>query len=448
MKICVIGSGYVGLVTSACFSDFGNEVIGVDLDWEKVSQLNKGKAPFYEPGLDEFIKSNLKDGRLSFTTDLKKVANTSDLIFICVGTPPQRDGSIDLSYVEQAALDLGQTIDDYKIIVTKSTVPVGTSKKIAAIIAEALKKRKKKIKFDVVSNPEFLREGSAVLDATHPNRIIVGTESEKVRQVMRELYRPLYLLGTPMVFTNCQTAELAKYAANAFLATKISFINEIANICEIVGAEVKDIAKAMSYDRRIGGKFLHSGIGYGGSCFPKDTRGLVYQSGQAGYEMKIVAAAIKVNEEQAKHFCRKIALYLGRLKNKTVGVLGLSFKPNTDDMREAPALKVIDYLQQEKAWIRVFDPVAMPVARKIISGVAFCQDAYQAAKGGDALLIITEWNEFRNLDLTRIKKLMKKPIIIDGRNIYNPREMKKLGFIYAGVGIQSINNKAQSTNNE
>lgn len=434
MKICVIGSGYVGLVTSACFADFGNTVVGVDIDQKKVKNLNKGKAPFYEPGLDELIKNNIKDGRLSFTTDLKKIINDCDVIFICVGTPTHRDGSIDLEYVDQAARDIGNSIDSYKIVITKSTVPVGTSKRITKIIAVALKKRRKKIKIDVVSNPEFLREGAAVFDATHPNRIIVGTESTGVRQVMSELYRPLYLLGTPMVFTNCQTAELAKYAANAFLATKISFINEIANICEIVGAEVKDIAKAMSYDNRIGGKFLHSGIGYGGSCFPKDTRGLVYQSGLAGYDMKIVAAAIKVNEEQVKRFCQKITVQLGLLKNKTIGVLGLSFKPNTDDIREAPALAVIDFLKREKALVKVFDPVAMAGARKRIKDVTFCRDAYQTSKGCDALLIITEWNEFRNLDLSRINKLMKKPVIIDGRNIYNPGEMKKLGFIYTGVG--------------
>ncbi|MDD5491229.1 MAG: UDP-glucose/GDP-mannose dehydrogenase family protein [bacterium] len=434
MRICVIGSGYVGLVTSACFADFGNTVVGVDIDPGKIKLLNKGKAPFYEPGLDDLIKNNIKDGRLVFTTDLKKVINDCDIIFICVGTPTHRDGSIDLSYVEQAARDIGDSINCYKIIVTKSTVPVGTSKMIFRIIGEVLTKRKKKIKFEVVSNPEFLREGAAVFDATHPNRIIVGTESTEVRQIMSELYRPLYLLGTPMVFTNCQTAELAKYAANAFLATKISFINEIANVCEIVGAEVKDIAKAMSYDNRIGGKFLHSGIGYGGSCFPKDTRGLVYQSGLAGYDMKIVAAAIKVNEEQVKRFCCKITCQLGKISHKTIGILGLSFKPNTDDIREAPALAVIDFLQREKALVKVFDPIAMPGARKSLKGVTFCRDAYQTAKGCDALLIITEWNEFRNLDLSRIKKLLKKPVIIDGRNIYNPGEMKKLGFNYTGVG--------------
>ena len=434
MKICVVGSGYVGLVTSACFADFGNSVVGVDIDREKVKQLNKGKVPFHEPGLDELIKNNIKDGRLTFTTDLKKVVNDSDLVFICVGTPTHRDGSIDLSYVEQAARAIGETIDSYKIVVTKSTVPVGTSKKITGIISAALKKRQKKVKFDVVSNPEFLREGSAVFDATHPNRIIVGTENTAVRRVLSEIYRPLYLLGTPMVFTNCQTAELAKYAANAFLATKISFINEIANMCEIVGAEVKDIAKAMSYDNRIGGKFLHAGIGYGGSCFPKDTRGLVYQSGAAGYEMKIVAAAIRVNEEQVKRFCQKITGQLGSLKHKTVGILGLSFKPNTDDIREAPAFAVIDFLQREKVLVKVFDPVAMAGARRSVKDVTFCRDAYQTAKGCDALLIITEWNEFRNLDLARIHKVMKKPVIVDGRNIYNPGEMKKLGFNYIGVG--------------
>ncbi len=434
MKICVIGSGYVGLVTSACFADFGNTVIGVDIDQEKVKQLKKGKVPFYEPGLDELIKNNIKDGRLTFTSDLKKVINNHDMIFICVGTPTHRDGSIDLSYIEQASRDIGESIDGYKIIVTKSTVPVGTSKKITKIINESLKKRKKKVKFDVVSNPEFLREGAAVFDATHPNRIIVGTESATVRQVMSELYRPLYLLGTPMVFTNCQTAELAKYAANAFLATKISFINEIANVCEIVGADVKDIAKAMSYDNRIGGKFLHSGIGYGGSCFPKDTHGLVYQSGLVGYDMKIVSAAIKVNEEQVQRFCRKITAKLGSIEDKTIGILGLSFKPNTDDLREAPALAVIDFLKRKKAVIKVFDPIALTSARKSIKDVTFCLDAYQTAKNCDALLIITEWNEFRNLDLSRINKLMKTPVIIDGRNIYNPEEMKKLGFVYTGVG--------------
>lgn len=434
MKICVIGSGYVGLVTSACFADFGNEVVGVDTDAKKLSLLRKGLPPFYEPGLEALIKNNLKEKRLTFSANLSKSLSDSEVVFICVGTPAHIDGSVDLSYLEQAAKEIGEKITTSKIVVIKSTVPVGTSVQVNEIITAGLSKRHKNISCPVASNPEFLREGSAVFDAMHPNRIIVGTVDESVRKTIAALYRPLYLLGVPIVFTNNQTAELAKYAANAFLATKISFINEIANLSEKVGADVKDIAKALSFDNRIGGKFLHSGIGYGGSCFPKDTRGLVHQARLAGCELKIVPSAIAVNNEQVDKFCRKIKKYMGDLNNKNVGILGLSFKPNTDDLREAPALKVIAYLQREKAKVKAFDPVAMPLAKKVLKKVKFCGDAYEAAKDAQALLIITEWNEFRNLDLQRIKKLLKRPLIIDGRNIYDPAEMKKHGFIYAGVG--------------
>lgn len=434
MRICVIGSGYVGLVTGTCFADFGNQVLSVDKDRKKVAMLKQGKAPFYEPGLEPLIQKNVAEGRLTFLSDLKKAVEYSEIIFICVGTPADYEGAVDVTAVKNAAKEVGRVLSGDKIIVLKSTVPVGTGEAVAGIITRILAQRKKTYRVEVVSNPEFLREGSAVFDATHPNRIIVGTENNEVRKTLSELYRPLYLLGTPIVFTNQRTAELAKYAANSFLAMKISFINEIANLCEAVGADVQDIAKALSYDQRIGGKFLHSGVGYGGSCFPKDTKGLICQAEQAGCSLNIISAVVKVNEAQAQKFCGRIKTVLKNVRGKQVGVLGLSFKPNTDDLREAPALKVINFLKKEGAKIKVFDPVAMPAAKKCLSGITYCRDAYHVAHGCQALVIVTEWNEFRNLDFARIKKVMKQPLVFDGRNIYNPQEMKNLGLTYYGVG--------------
>lgn len=434
MKISVIGSGYVGLVTGTCFADFGNEVTVVDNDRKKINSLRKGKAPFYEPGLDALIHKNFAEKRLSFLANLKAAINSTDIIFVCVGTPSCHDGSVDITAIKKVATEIGRTVGSNKTVALKSTVPVGTSEIVANIIKEELTKRKKSYMVNVVSNPEFLREGSAVFDATHPNRIIVGTDSDFVRKLMADVYRPLYLLGVPIVFTNQRTAELAKYAANAFLAMKISYINEMANLCEAVGADITDIAKALGYDQRIGAKFLHSGVGYGGSCFPKDTRGLVCQAEQAGCKLHIIPAVVKVNDEQVERFCDKVKTAVKHIKGKTIGILGLSFKPNTDDVREAPALKIIQLLKEAKAVIQVYDPVAMAQAKRCVTGVKYCRDAYQTAYGADALLIVTEWNEFRNLDFKKIKKIMKQPVVFDGRNIYNPNEMKNLGFTYYGVG--------------
>ena len=441
MKICIIGTGYVGLVSGTCLSDFGLEVTCVDKDSEKIKGLNAGNLPIYEPNLEDLIEKNVKAGRLSFTTDLRKTVEQSKAIFIAVGTPPNHDGSADLSQIEAVAKEVARYINEYKVIVNKSTVPVGTSAKIKEIInsfspsPHPLPSRaREKHSFDIVSNPEFLREGSAVYDFTHPDKIVIGTNSSKALKIMQEIYRPLYLIDTPFVFTNPETAELIKYACNAFLATKITFINEIANLCDKVGADVHQIAKAMGLDGRISPKFLHPGPGYGGSCFPKDTEALYHFASTCGYEFKLLDGVILANKRQRELMVEKIKHHLGDLKGKTIGILGLAFKQNTDDIRKSPAIDIIQILLKEGAQVKCFDPLATDNAKKILSEITYCENEYDTAQGSDALVIATEWNQFRNLDLLKIKKLLKSPILLDLRNLYDPAKVKSFGFTYEGVG--------------
>ncbi len=433
MKVSVIGAGYVGVVTAACFAEFGNEVVCVDKVKEKVKMLSNGRIPFYEPGLEELVRKNLKEGRLTFTTDIDSAIQEALVIFIAVGTPPRGDGSADLTYVEEVAKKIAENLNDYKVVVTKSTVPVGTGYKIKKIIEEA---KNNSCSFDVASNPEFLREGSAVYDFMHPDRVVIGTESDSARAILRDLYRPLYLRETPFVFTDIQTAELIKYASNSFLAMKISFINEIANLCDIVGADVHVVAKAMGLDGRIGPKFLHPGPGFGGSCFPKDTKALIKIAEERGYEFKLVKATVEVNELQKERSFLKIKSMLnGDVSGKVVALLGLSFKPNTDDIRESPAIYIAKRLIDEGAILRVFDPAAMENARSELGeSPYYAKSAYDAAEGAEALVIVTEWNQFRNLDLKKIKSLMKGNVLVDLRNIYEPQKAKGLGFRYSGMG--------------
>ncbi len=432
MNICVIGTGYVGLVTGTCFAEFGLHVTCVDNDREKIALLSRGISPIFEPGLEEMIKKNLREGRLIFTTEIDKAIENSLVIFIAVGTPSKKDGSVDMTYIDEVAKSIGENLNGYKVIATKSTVPVGTGERIRKVIQQYSKG--KKVSFDIVSNPEFLREGSAIEDFMRPNRVVVGADSEQAIAIMKDLYRPLYLIETPFVITNVETAEMIKYASNAFLATKISFINEIANICERVGADVNVVAKGMGLDQRIGPKFLHAGPGYGGSCFPKDTLAIAKIAEKHGYRFEIVRAVMKVNQRQKELMVAKIKKAVGVLKGKTLGVLGLSFKPNTDDMREAPSITIIQALQREGAKIKAYDPQAMEAAKKIFKNIEYGRDAYEVAKGSDALIIVTEWNQFRNLDLKRLKNIMKTPIFLDLRNIYDPEKMKEMGFKYYGVG--------------
>lgn len=431
MHIGIIGTGYVGLVTGACFAEFGLFVTCVDRDKKKIRSLKKGIIPFYEPGLDELVKRNLEQGRLEFITTIEKAVESSLVLFIAVGTPRRGDGSADLRYVEQVAGEIAETINGYKVIVMKSTVPVGTGEKIKKIVSKNLKEQ---TDFDIVSNPEFLREGSAIEDFMRPDRVIIGAASQQAIAVMRDLYKPLYLIETPFVITNIETAELIKYASNSFLATKISFINEMAGLCEKVGADVHMVAKGMGIDKRIGSKFLHPGPGYGGSCLPKDTNALLKLAEQHDMELGIVKAALKANERQRESVLTKIKDALGVLKGKTIAVLGLSFKPNTDDIREAPSLYIIKKLMKEKASIRAYDPVAMKEAQKIIPSIKYCKNSYEAVKGADALVIVTEWNQFRNLDLDRVKNLLKTPYFFDLRNVYEPRKLKEKGFKYFCIG--------------
>ncbi|NUM73341.1 UDP-glucose/GDP-mannose dehydrogenase family protein [candidate division KSB1 bacterium] len=431
MHICMIGTGYVGLVTGTCFAEFGNDVVCVDIDQTKIARLQAGEIPIYEPGLDTLVAQNAKAGRLSFTTDLKHAVENALVIFIAVGTPQAEDGSADMRHVENVAKDIARYMNGYKVIVNKSTVPVGAGKLIKKIIQE---NQPAPIHFSVVSNPEFLREGSAIEDFMRPNRVVIGAEDSEAMAIMKDLYSPLYLIETPIVMTNLASAELTKYAANAFLATKISFINEVANVCERVGADVHDVAKGMGLDNRIGAKFLHPGPGYGGSCFPKDTRALLTIAQQHDYRFQIVEAAVAVNEQQRRVMIQKIKHITGGVKGKTIAFLGLSFKPNTDDMREAPAADIIQALLQEGAQIRAYDPVAMPEARKILPNIAYGKDTYDIMEGADALVFITEWNQFRSLDLDKIKGLLKTPLVIDLRNIYEPSKMIDKGFKYYSVG--------------
>jgi UDPglucose 6-dehydrogenase len=426
-----MGTGYVGLVTGTCFAEFGNDVICVDVDVEKIRSLQNGKVPIYEPGLEDLVAKNTREGRLTFTTDLKTAVEKSLVIFIAVGTPQNDDGSADLQYVEAVAKMIAGYLNGYKVIVNKSTVPVGSGRWMEEIIKRHLRE---KHAFSVVSNPEFLREGSAIEDFLRPNRVVIGAESSEAIAIMKELYSPLYLIETPFVITNLESAELSKYASNVFLATKISFINEIANFCELIGADVHQVALAMGLDNRIGKKFLHPGPGFGGSCFPKDTTALLHLGQKFNFDFQILRAVIHVNEQQPTLMVKKIKATVGQLKNKTLGVLGLSFKPNTDDMRAAPSVKIIKELQKEGARIKTFDPAAMDNAKKIMPDLIYCQDTYEVAEDSDALIFVTEWNQFRSLDLDKIKALMKTPIVVDLRNIYQPEKMREKGFQYTSVG--------------
>jgi UDPglucose 6-dehydrogenase len=427
----MIGTGYVGLVTGTCFAEFGNDVICVDIIKEKIDKLNRGELPIYEPGLDDLLAKNVAEGRLKFTTDLEQAVEQSLVIFIAVGTPQAEDGSADMRYVEAVTKDIARYMNDYKVVVNKSTVPVGAGRWIKKLIQE---NQPKPVAFSVASNPEFLREGSAIEDFMRPNRVVIGTDDERAAEIMRDLYKPLYLIETPIVMTDLASAELTKYAANAFLATKIGFINEIANICERVGADVHDVARGMGLDHRIGSKFLHPGPGYGGSCFPKDTRALLNIAKKNDCRFKIVEAAVEVNDQQRRRMLEKIKNAVGSLRGKTIAVLGLSFKPSTDDMREAPSIDIIAGLQKEGARIKAYDPVAMHEAEKVLKDVEFAEDTYSAISGADALVFVTEWNQFRSLDLEKIKRLLKAPLIIDLRNIYDPPRMRESGFQYVAVG--------------
>ncbi|ACI20496.1 MULTISPECIES: UDP-glucose dehydrogenase family protein [Thermodesulfovibrio] len=432
MHIAIIGTGYVGLVTGACFAEFGVFVTCVDKDHEKIKKLKKGIIPFFEPGLEDIVKRNLKENRLKFTTRIDEAINESLVVFIAVGTPPRGDGSANLEYVEEVAKEIAKNMKSYKVIVTKSTVPVGTGLMIKEIIKKNLEKP---VEFDIVSNPEFLREGSAVEDFMRPNRVVIGAESEQAIAIMKDLYRPLYLIETPFVITDIATSELIKYATNSFLATKISFINEISALCEAVGANVNTVAKAMGLDGRIGSKFLHAGIGFGGSCLPKDTMALVKIAEEKGVELSIVKAAIEANQRQKERLTAKIInAFDNNIQGKTVGILGLSFKPNTDDIRESPALYIIHTLLNKKALLKVYDPAAMENTKNIFPDIIYCSDPYSVAKNADALVIVTEWNQFRNLDIEKIKNLMNGNLFFDFRNIYDPQKIKQLGFKYFCVG--------------
>ena len=431
MHIAVIGSGYVGLVTGACFAEFGVDVTCVDVDAEKISRLSRGESTIYEPGLAQLVQKNLQAGRLRFTTDVASASNHALVIFLAVGTPPAADGSADLTYVENAARTVGQHMDSYKVVATKSTVPVGTGKRLAALIRQH---QPKPVEFSVVSNPEFLREGAAITDFMRPDRVVIGGGDEQGIAIMRDLYRPLYLIETPFVITSLEGAELIKYAANAFLATKISFINEIANLCEKVGCDVHEVARAIGMDRRIGSKFLHPGPGFGGSCFPKDTLALSFIARQFSSPTRIVEAVIEVNRQQRLAMIPKIENLVGELSGKRIAVLGLAFKPETDDMRDAPSVEIIRGLVERGASVSAYDPVAREEAEKVLPQIEYADDEYAAAKGADVLVFMTEWNQFRALDMDRIRGLMKVPRIADLRNIYEPADMREMGFQYAGVG--------------
>ncbi len=437
MQIGMVGTGYVGLVSGTCFAEFGIEVVCLDKDESKIARLEKGEIPIYEPGLEDLVAKQVKAERLSFTTDLKEAVIGSKAVFIAVGTPSRaEDGHADMSYVYQAAREIAQVMEGYTLIVTKSTVPVGTAQEVKKIVQEELDKRgDDSIEFDVCSNPEFLREGAAINDFIRPDRVVIGCESERAVEIMRDLYRPLYINETPMVVTSPETAETIKYAGNAFLATKITFINEIANLCEQTGANVQEVAKGIGLDGRIGSKFLHAGPGYGGSCFPKDTLALTQIGNKFGAPQQIVETVVKVNDERQRSMAQRVIEACGGdVSGKRIGVLGLSFKPNTDDMREAPSLQIIPILQDGGANVAVFDPVAMDEAKKHFENLEWCDDPYDVAKDADALVIITEWNEFRGLSMSRIADVMKTKCLIDMRNIYKPEDMRERGFHYVSIG--------------
>ncbi|HET9717505.1 MAG TPA: UDP-glucose/GDP-mannose dehydrogenase family protein [Pseudolabrys sp.] len=432
MRVAMIGTGYVGLVSGACFADFGHEVICVDKDKSKISALARGEMPIYEPGLGEMVGANTRAGRLRFTTELQGAVSSAAAVFIAVGTPSRRgDGFADLSFVYDAAREIAEALDGFTVVITKSTVPVGTGDEVERIIRET----RPDADCAVVSNPEFLREGAAIQDFKHPDRIVIGATEPRARDVMNELYRPLYLNRSPLLFTGRRTAELIKYAANAFLATKITFINEIADLAEKVGADVQEVARGIGLDNRIGSKFLHAGPGYGGSCFPKDTVALIKTAQDYATPLRILEAVAAVNDARKRAMARKVSVALGgNLRGKTVAVLGLTFKPNTDDMREAPSVPLITALQDMGATVRAYDPAGMQQAKSVITNVTFCTDAYDCAEGASALVIVTEWEQFRALDFDRLKSLMLQPVLVDLRNVYRPEEMSRRGFIYEGVG--------------
>jgi UDPglucose 6-dehydrogenase len=432
MRVTMIGAGYVGLVSGACFADFGHTVTCVDKDAGKIERLEKGVMPIYEPGLAELVASNVKEGRLFFSLDAREAIKSADAVFIAVGTPSRRgDGHADLSYVYAAAKEIAEHMDGFTVVVTKSTVPVGTGDEVEEIIA----KTNPNAKFAVVSNPEFLREGAAISDFKRPDRVVVGTDNEDARERMRELYRPLFINETPIMFTERRTSELIKYAANAFLAVKITFINEMADLCEKVGANVQDVSKGIGLDNRIGKKFLHAGPGYGGSCFPKDTLALTKTANDAGAPVRIVDTVVEVNTARKKAMAERVIKAAGgSVKGKTIGVLGLAFKPNTDDMRDAPSLDIIPALQAAGARVKAYDPESMHEAGKMLTEVDFCDGPYHAVDGADAVVLITEWDQFRALDLDRMKKLLKSPVVIDLRNVYQPADMARRGFAYTSIG--------------
>ncbi len=438
MNIAVIGTGYVGLVTGACFSEFGVNVVCVDKDTDKIEALSRGEIPIYEPGLDDLVSRNMKGGRLSFTCDTKEAIDRALVVFITIKTPEAEDGSTDLRFVEAVAREIGQEMTGYKVVVTKSTVPVGTSRRVRECIDEELARRGESIRYSLASNPEFLREGAAIGDFMRPDRVVIGTDGDDAQAlaILKDLYRPLYLNETPFVETDIQTAELSKYAANAFLATKISFINEMSVLCDAIGGNVQAVARAMGLDNRIGKKFLHAGPGFGGSCFPKDTKSAAHFARALGYQLGIVEASIAANERQRTRMVDKVVAALdGEVEGRVVAILGLSFKPETDDIREAPALDIARALLERGAVVRAFDPAAMAEASRAVPDLVCCKDAYEALEGADAMAIVTEWNQFRMLDLPRVKELMASPVMIDMRNIYDPKHMRAEGFLYTGVGV-------------
>lgn len=432
MRVAMVGTGYVGLVSGACMADFGHQVVCIDKDTAKIEALGRGEVPIYEPGLHDLVRSNFNEGRLSFTTAHEEPVRAADAVFIAVGTPSRRgDGHADLSYIYDAAREIAAVLDGFTVVITKSTVPVGTGDEVERIIHEA----RPDVDVVVVSNPEFLREGAAIHDFKHPDRIVVGTHDERAKHVMAEIYRPLSLNQAPILYTSRRTAELIKYAANAFLATKITFINEIADLCEKVGADVQEVARGIGLDNRIGSKFLHAGPGFGGSCFPKDVRALIKTAQDHEVPLRVLEAVAAVNDTRKRAMARKVSsMFSGALRGKTVAVLGLTFKPNTDDMREAPSLALITALQDMGARVRVFDPVGMRQAQSLLKDVAFCENAYDCAEAADALVIATEWEQFRALDLDRLRDLMACPVVVDLRNIYLPEDMSRRGFAYACVG--------------
>ena len=435
MQISVLGTGYVGLVTGACFAEFGLTVTCMDVDAARIEQLQRGEVPFYEPGLAELVAKGCKAGRLQFTTDFTRAVDKALVVFIAVGTPSRPDGSADLSFVDDVARRIGRHMTEYQVVATKSTVPVGTATRLREMIKAA---QGKPVSFDVASNPEFLREGSAIEDFMRPDRVVIGTDSERATTILKELYRPLYLIETPFIVTSMQTAEMIKYASNVFLAAKISFINEVANLCELVHADVQTVAKAMGLDKRIGAKFLHAGAGYGGSCFGRDTAALAHIGEEAGYAMQLAATTKRVNDQQRARMVDKIRDTVNGVQGKTIALLGLSFKPNTDDLRDAPALMIAEHLLKEGCTVRAYDPEGLAGSLKALPELTGCHDAYDAMRGADAVVLATEWNQFRNLDLAQMKSLLRAPVLIDLRNVYDPDRVAGYGLHYVSVGRPSV----------